>query len=155
MSMEITYLPISVNISTAHILIVGGGKVATHKATILNRFTDRATVIAPQISDGIKALPFMRKERMFWPSDLDGVNILFACTGNHQLNSQIKVMAGQRGILTSVCDAPSLCDFVSPAIYRNNNMTIAVGSDARDVKRSIRIRDRIKTLIENDILQID
>ena len=149
------YLPITIKIESARILIIGGGKVATHKAQILSRFTDKATVIAKEISEGIKALPFHSIEKEFEPSDLEGVQLLFVCTGDHILNHQIKLLASRRGILTSVCDDPSVCDFVSPAIYRDGNITIAVGSDAKDVKRSIRIRDRIKELIEDDTLQID
>lgn len=149
------YLPITLKITSTRILIVGGGKVATHKAQILSRFTHKATVIAKEISDGIKALPFHTVEKEFEPSDLEGVQLLFVCTGNHELNHRIKELASERGILTSVCDDPGVCDFISPAIYRNENITIAVGSDSKDVKRSIRIRDRIKELIEHDILRID
>ncbi len=149
------YLPITINIVSANILIVGGGKVATHKAQILARFTDHATVIAPEITEELKTLPFHFIEKAFEPSDLDGVQILFVCTGNHELNHEIKRLAAQRHILTSVCDDPAQCDFISPAIHREGNLTIAVGSDSRDVKRSIRVRNRIKELIENGILQID
>ena len=149
------YLPITIRIASANILIIGGGKVATHKAQILSRFTDSATVIAKEISDDIKALPFRAIEKEFEPSDLDGVQLLFVCTGDHDLNHSIKQLASERGILTSVCDDPSVCDFISPAIYRDDNITIAVGSDSKYVKRSIRIRDRIKELIENDTLRID
>ena len=149
------YLPITINIVSANILIVGGGKVATHKAQILARFTDHATVIAPEITEELKALPFHVIEKAFEPSDLDGVQILFVCTGNHELNHEIKQLAAQRHILTSVCDDPAQCDFISPAIHREGNLTIAVGSDSRDVKRSIRVRNRIKELIENGTLQID
>lgn len=149
------YLPITIKIVSANNLIVGGGKVATHKAQILARFTDKATVVAPEITDELKALPFQTKEKAFEPSDLDGVQLLFVCTGDHELNHQIKQLAAERHILTSVCDDPAQCDFISPAIYRNDNLTIAVGSDSRDVKRSIRVRNRIKELIENDTLQID
>ena len=149
------YLPITINIVSANILIVGGGKVATHKAQILARFTDHATVIAPEITEELKTLPFHFIEKTFEPSDLDGVQILFVCTGNHELNHEIKRLAAQRHILTSVCDDPAQCDFISPAIHREGNLTIAVGSDSRDVKRSIRVRNRIKELIENGILQID
>ena len=140
------FLPINIRISDAKILIVGGGKVATHKATILNRFTDRATVIAPEVSDGIKALPFHWEERPFSETDLEGVTLLFVCTGDHELNHQIHQVARQRGILTSVCDSPDECDFTSPAIYRDGDLTISVASDAKDVKRSIAIRDRIAAL---------
>ena len=149
------YLPISIRISDARILIVGGGKVATHKAQILHRFTDKATVIAKEISDEIKALPFTTIERSFREKDLDGINLLFVVTGDHELNHQIKDLASKRGILTSVCDDPAACDFISPAIYRQDNLTIAVGSDSRDVKRSIRVRNRIQQAIENGELDIE
>ena len=112
-------------------------------------------MIAPEITEELKALPFHVIEKAFEPSDLDGVQILFVCTGNHELNHEIKQLAAQRHILTSVCDDPAQCDFISPAIHRDGNLTIAVGSDSRDVKRSIRVRNRIKELIENGTLQID
>lgn len=149
------YLPITINIVSANILIVGGGKVATHKAQILARFTDRATVVAPEITDELRVLPFHLIEKEFEASDLDDVQLLFVCTGNHELNHEIKRLATQRHILTSVCDDPAQCDFISPAIHREGNLTIAVGSDSRDVKRSIRVRNRIKEMIENGTLQID
>lgn len=140
------FLPINIRISDANIMIIGGGKVATHKATILSRYTDKATVIAPEVSDGIKALPFKWEERSYSEADLEGVTLLFVCTGNHELNHQIYHQARQRGILTSVCDSPDECDFTSPAIYRDGDLTISVASDAKDVKRSIAIRNRIAAL---------
>lgn len=149
------YLPITIKIVSTNILIVGGGKVATHKAQILARFTDHATVVAPEITQELRALPFHVKEKEFEASDLEGVDLLFVCTGNHELNHEIKQLASARHILTSVCDDPAECDFISPAIYRDDNLTIAVGSDSRDVKRSIRVRNRIKELIENGTLDID
>ena len=149
------YLPITIKIVSANILIVGGGKVATHKAQILARFTTHATVVASEITEELKPLPFHIKDKTLEAADLDGVQLLFVCTGDHELNHQIKELAAERHILTSVCDDPAQCDFISPAIYRNDNLTIAVGSDSRDVKRSIRVRNRIKELIENDTLQID
>ena len=150
------FLPVSVRINGRKILIVGGGKVATHKAQILHRFTDEATVIAPEVSDELKQLPFTVIERPFEDQDLEGVQLLFVCTGDSALNHHIKELATRRGILTSVCDDPKFCDFISPAISRQDgdNLTIAVGSDSRDVHRSIRVRNRINELIKKGILDI-
>ena len=149
------FLPVSINISNRRILIVGGGKVAAHKAEILYRFTDQATVLAPEIDEKFQELPFLIKKKEYEPDDLNEFQLVYICTDNHELNRQIKKDAEGMGITASVCDAPDLCDFVSPAIYLNNNITIAVGSDAKEVKRSIAIRNRIKELIENGILRID
>lgn len=150
------FLPISVRVTDCNILIVGGGKVATHKAQILHLFTDKATVIAPEVSDEMRQLPFRIMERSFEDSDLKGVQLLFICTGDHALNHHIKEVAHKYGILASVCDDPAWCDFISPAISHeeDDNLTIAVGSDAKDVKRSIRVRNRINELIKENKLDI-
>ena len=152
--MSKVYLPITIKIASANILIVGGGKVATHKGVLLHRFADRATVIAPEVSDELKSLPYNIIERTFRADDLDGVDLLYVCTGDHELNHHIKRLAEERKILTSVCDDTDYCDFISPAIYSDGNLTIAVGSDSKDVKRSIRVRNRIQELIEKGILDI-
>lgn len=155
MNTTLNFLPISINIRNRRILIVGGGKVAAHKAAILSRFTNNATVLAPQIDDKFREIPFQIRKKKYEPDDLKDYQLVYICTDNHELNRQIKEDAQQKGIVASVCDAPDLCDFVSPAICSFNHITIAVGSDARDVKKSIAIRNRIQELIEDGTLRID
>lgn len=151
------FLPIGIRTAGKRVVIVGGGRVATHKAVILSRFTDSATVIAPQISTEIKSLPFQVVERPYTEGDLDGVSLLFICTGDRELNHRIKEQALRRGILASVCDDTDFCDFISPAIARrpDDNLTIAVCSDGRDVRRSIRVRNRINALVESGLLSLE
>lgn len=138
------FLPININIEGKRILIVGGGRVGLHKATILSRFTDDATVISPEFRDGFEKLPFTLITKNYEASDLDGAFMVYVCTENEALNRQIKKDAEERHVLASVCDNPSLCDFTSPAIFREDNITVAVASDAKDVHRSMRIRDAIR-----------
>lgn len=142
------FLPISINIEGKKILIIGGGRVGLHKATILHRFTSEATVISPQFKDGFEALPFTLIRKVYEPSDLDGALLVYVCTENAELNEQIKRDAEQRHVLASVCDNPSLCDFTSPAIFKDGDLTIAVASNAKDVHLSMRIRDAIKANIQ-------
>lgn len=151
------FLPIAVRITDGSILLVGNSREAVHKAKILHRFTDKVTVLAPTIPEEIKSLPFSFKEKQFEEKDLDGVRLLFISTGNHEENLRIKAAAARHGVLASVCDDPADCDFISPAISRQkgDNLTIAVGSDAKDVRRSIRVRNRINELIEDSTLDIE
>ncbi len=101
------FLPVSVRINGRSILIVGGGKVATHKAQILHRFTDQATVIAPEVSDALKQLPFTVIERPFEEGDLEGVQLRcrtigdITCTGlteskAHSVEDIIEEIAASR-----------------------------------------------------------
>lgn len=151
------FLPISVRITDKNILIVGGGREASHKAAILHRFTNKVTVVAPEVTESLKQLPFKIIERQFEESDLEGVQLLFVCTGDSQQNLKVKAIAEKHGILVSVCDDPKNCDFISPAISNTpcDPLTIAVGSDSKDVHRSIRVRNRINELIQNKQLNIE
>ncbi|MDR0744326.1 MAG: bifunctional precorrin-2 dehydrogenase/sirohydrochlorin ferrochelatase [Tannerella sp.] len=151
---EFIFLPVSVNITGKKLLIIGGGKVGFHKATILSRFTQEATVIAPEFHEGFTALPFGRVKKEYEKTDLDGAFLVYVCTENRQLNAKIKQDAEALGILASVCDDPAACDFISPAIYKNGDVTIAVSSNARNVRRSVGIRNRISDLVREGTIII-
>ena len=151
---DLQFLPISINVTNKKILLIGGGKVATHKGTIMARFVDNVTVIAPEFTPEIKKLPYIFIEKEYEKSDLEGFFLVYVCTGDHDLNARIKADSEELGILTSVCDAPLLCDFVSPAIHKADHITISVGSNARDVYKSVDIRNQIKELIDNGTIRI-
>jgi siroheme synthase-like protein len=146
---ELQFLPVSINITGKRIVLIGGGKVAFHKATILRRFVGEATVIAPEFHPEWESLPFELRRKTYEPEDLDGAFLVYICTGNQALNATVKADCEQRKILANVCDNPALCDFISPAIHKEGPVTIAVSSNAQDVRRSIAIRNRIKTWVEN------
>lgn len=151
---EYHFLPVSIDISGRRILIIGGGKVGYHKSLILNRYTDEATVISKTFHEGFEKLPFKRIQKAYEPEDLKGAWLVYICTENHELNARIKQDAGRYHVLASVCDNPALCDFVSPAVYKEGDLTIAVGSNAKDVHRSIRVRDAISRAIEKGLLDV-
>ncbi|HEY5593078.1 MAG TPA: bifunctional precorrin-2 dehydrogenase/sirohydrochlorin ferrochelatase [Paludibacter sp.] len=150
---DLQFLPISINVTNRKILLIGGGKVATHKGYIMARFVNQVTVIAPEFTDEIKQLPFTFIEKEYVKTDLFGFFLVYVCTENHELNAQIKVDAEALGILTSVCDAPMLCDFVSPAIHKEGNVTISVGTNGQNAMQSVAIRNQITELIEKGQIQ--
>jgi siroheme synthase (precorrin-2 oxidase/ferrochelatase) len=49
--------------------------------------------------------------------------------------------------LVNVADDASYSDFVSPAILKVEEMTIAVGSNGTNVKASIGLRNKIRNLL--------
>lgn len=151
---DLQFLPISINVTGKKILMVGGGKIATHKATIMKRFVDNVTVIAPDITSEIEALGFTLIRKEYEASDLDGYFLVYVVTANEELNRQVKADCEARGILASVCDAPLLCDFVSPAIHKEGYITVSVGSNAQNVYQSVDVRNQIKELFENGTLQV-
>lgn len=148
-----TYLPISYDITDKTILILGGTREALKKIRILQRFTDRFFVVARHVCDCIRdaQIPFVEKE--INSSDLDGYDILYSCTNNRSLDEQIVKWGHERNILVNIHDVPVLCDFVSPAIYKQDKISIAVSTSGEDALLAIALRDKLKEfLIKEQLL---
>ena len=144
------FLPISLNITDKKILLIGGGRIAGHKIGFLEQFTRNISLLAIEVIDSIKAKGYAYQEKPYEKSDLEGAFLVYACTNITELNLRVKADAESLGILTNVVDNPKHCDFVSPAIYKHNHITVAVGSNAQDVYRSIAVRNKIKQWLEED-----
>jgi siroheme synthase-like protein len=144
----LTFLPIGINISGKTLLIIGGGRVALHKAKILLRFTDNIKVVSQEFIEGFDSLPLTLLKQTYSAETLEGAFLVYACTDDSAVNARIRSDGAARGLLVSVCDNPKQCDFISPAIHREGHFTVAVSSDGRDVRRSIAIRDRIAAMLQ-------
>lgn len=152
--MKKNYLPISIDISDSKILIVGGGQSALKKIQILQRFEAQLEVVAENIIDEIVLTGVKCIRKKYESSDLKGYLMVYSCTNNEILNRRIVLDGSNAGVLVNVHDNPALCRFVSPAIYKNGNITVAVGSNAQDVQESIRLRNLIQEFLENQKTKI-
>lgn len=148
---SLQFIPVSLNITGKKILIIGGGKVALHKLTGIKHFSDNITILAPLINDEIITDPSLKfRIKYYERKDLRNYDLIYACTDNEEVNATIKKDASSQGLLVNVADSPELCDFVSPAIYTDGIITVAVSSGARDVKKAIQIRNTIKEFLLHD-----
>ncbi len=148
--MEKNFLPISLDISGQKILIIGGGQSALKKIKILQRFGAHLEVIAENIIEDVYSTGVKCFRKKYEKTDLNGYLMLYSCTNNETLDKQIVLDAKAVGVLANVHDNPALCQFVSPAIYQDGKITVAVGSNAEDVFESIRLRNLIRDFLENN-----
>ncbi len=146
-----TFMPISVDVSDKDILLIGGSALALHKIESLRKFTNNIVIVAKRVSTEIKEMGYRYWEKDYEPSDLKHGFIIYACTSNMELNKQIKSDGTELGKLVNVVDKPDMCDFVSPAIYRKSYMSVAVSSNGQNVYKSIRLRNKIKNLLDEDL----
>ena len=138
------YLPVSLNISDQKILIIGGGQSALKKIRILQRFEANLEVVAENITEEILSSGITCFKKRYDKSDLKGYLMLYSCTNNEELDIQIAQDGKEAGVLVNIHDKPALCQFVSPAIYKEGNIMVAVSSNAENVYESIRIRNLIQ-----------
>ena len=143
------YLPIAIDISNSKILIIGGGQSALKKIRILQRSDANIEVVAGNIIDEVYASGVICHLKKYEKSDLNGYLMLYSCTNNETLDKQIAEDGREAGVLVNVHDNPTLCQFVSPAIYRDGNLSVAVSSNAENVYEAIRVRNLIQEYLEN------
>ncbi len=148
------FMPISLDLNGKEILIIGGGKQGTHKVELLLRFSSNIRVISreftPKLFKLAKANGIPLIKSIYKKSLLKGAYVVYACTDSRELNKKILKDGHKRHQLVNVADDPNICDFVSPAIYIEDNMRVAVSSNGKDVHKSIRWRNIIKEYISSD-----
>ncbi len=150
-----SFMPIAIDVNDKKVLLIGGGKVAMHKIDILLQYANHIEVVALEIDDELKRKVSRWQEKAYQESDLDGSVIVYACTNIKELNAQVKADAAKRNILVNVVDNPAECDFVSPAIYKRNFVSVAVSSNARNVYKAIEVRNKIKEHLDHDSTLFD
>lgn len=146
--MKKKYLPISIDITDRKILVIGGGQSALKKIGILQRFGAVVDVVAENIIAEVYATGVTCILKTYEKADLKGYLMLYSCTNNEALDRQIVKDGTKAGVLVNIHDNPALCQFVSPAIYQDENISVAVGSNAENVYESIRVRNLIQEFLE-------
>lgn len=143
------FLPVNIRIDDKKILFVGGGKIAMHKIQTVEQYTRNITIVSPEIHPDLKSKGFTEIYKEYDKSDLDGFFLVYACTNNIDINRQIKSDANERRIMINVVDNRELSDFISPAVIKQDEMTIAVSSNGQNVKKSVEWRNRIREMLQN------
>jgi precorrin-2 dehydrogenase / sirohydrochlorin ferrochelatase len=147
--MKQQFMPIAIDVANKKILLIGGGKVALHKIESLKNYATNIVVIGKVVDNRIKEAGYNYIEKEYEISDLNDSVLIYACTNIRELNQQVKEDAHKLSKLVNVVDKPDECDFVSPAIYRNKNISVAVSSNGQNVYKSIEIRNIIGDFLNN------
>ncbi|GAO29637.1 precorrin-2 dehydrogenase/sirohydrochlorin ferrochelatase family protein [Geofilum rubicundum] len=149
-----SFLPVCLQIENEQILIIGGGKVALHKIEGLERFTRNIKVVAPEVVEGIRQRSWIEVDQKgYAPADLEGHLLVFAATDDPELNAQIKSDSLSHRCLVNLVDNPAKGDFASPAIFKHNNMAVAVSSNGENVHASVQWRNEIRSLVEDGTIK--
>jgi len=152
--MKKNFMPISIDISGQKILIIGGDQSAFKKLKILQRSDAEVEVLAKEVCPEIKKSGVRFFETEYHKKFLPGYLLLYSCTNNEVLDRQILNDGKEAGVLVNIHDKPAMCRFVSPAIYRNGDVSVAVSSNGKNVYESIRIRNLIQDYLQQIEKQI-
>ena len=147
--------PISLVLTGKAVLVVGGGEVAARKVKGLLDCETRITVVSPQLTSELRQLSgqgaCLWLEKTYDTSDLESVDLVFACTDAEDLNARISQDATERQLLVNVADRPDLCTFFLPSVLRRNSLSIAVSTDGSSPLTARLIRESLEKHVDDEI----
>ncbi len=147
------YYPIFLDLNERPCLVVGGGRVAWRKIAGLLECGARVTVVAPRVVDVIVEKA-REGELTLWPrefreDDLEGFFLVYAATDQSAVNAGVLDQARRRRLLAAAVDASwRQGDFLTPARFRRDGVTVAVSSDGQSCCRSRDLKNEIKELLK-------
>src|SRR3954451_24380890 len=135
------------DLNDVSVLVVGGGRVALRKVEGLLRSSAAVTVVAPSVSDGFRDLGVRIVERPYESADLDGVRLVITATDVPHVNAAVAGDATRRGIWVNSAVDPSNCTFTLPAVARDGDVTVAVGTGGASPALASRLRGEIEAFL--------
>ncbi|HOB75588.1 MAG TPA: bifunctional precorrin-2 dehydrogenase/sirohydrochlorin ferrochelatase [Phycisphaerae bacterium] len=136
--------PVELKLTGRTVLVVGGGEVAVRKVAGLLQAGATVRIVSPNFCQPLLNLREVTREaRAYSPECLDGVCLVFACTDDRQVNAAVAADARARGIWCNVADEPSECDFFVPAVHRQGELSISVGTGGASPRLAALLRDRL------------
>ena len=145
------FLPISLRIRDAHVLLVGGGQVATRKARLLLKAGARLTVVAPAIDAELQQLLVDHDGSWQQAEYSEGCTaaavLVVAATPSPDVNAQVYRDATARQVPVNVVDSPDLCSFIFPAIVDRSPLTVAISSGGNSPVLVRLLRRRIEAMV--------
>lgn len=147
--------PVQLNVINRDCLIVGAGKVALRKATMLLNAGAQVTVVAPTINEEIRTLVpkgLIVVERPFQSADVCGRFLVFAATDSREVNSAVAEYAKKKQILVNVADSRLESDFILPAVVQKEDLCLAISTNGINPGYAKLMKEYLATEIDESFL---
>lgn len=139
------FLPVMLRTTQMPCAVVGGGKIALRKVLALLRFGMDVTVIARELTPGLRKLVDRQlirwRPKKFSPLDLLFKKAVIAATDDEDVNRSVVRWAGRLKLHYNTVDNMELSEFIFPAVYRSGPLIVAISTQgyfpgaARKIKR--------------------
>jgi siroheme synthase-like protein len=129
MPVEIPLYPVNLRVDGLRCLVVGGGPVAARKADGLRRCGARVHVVAPEVGEGVRALPGVTwEERPYRAGEAAGYRLVMSATDDPDVTGTVFADAQEARVWVNAADDPAHCSFTLPAVARRGPLTVAVST---------------------------
>ena len=145
--------PIALLAEGRRCVVVGGGKVAAHKVSLLLDARASVTVVSPELGEPLAGMAgegrITHVARAFEPGDVRDAVVAFAATDDEQANAGVLDACRERGVLCCRVDGGwAEGDFMTPAMIRTDDLTVSVSTGGRSCRRAKQVKNALKQCLE-------
>lgn len=151
MAMKKPYFPLFVDLSEKKVYVIGAGTIAKRRIRSLIDFTDRLTVVAPEVNPELNTLEqegrivILRKK--FELKDIADADLVIAATNDHTLNNDIYEYCIEENILVNVCNDKKKCDFYFPGLAMTDQVVVGVTANGTNHKMAKKVVEKIREML--------
>lgn len=136
--------PVNLVVDGRSVLVVGGGRVATGKVRRLVEEGAVVTVVAPEISADIEAMPGVTTERRpYEAGEVSRYRLAVTATGT-PVDAQVFEEGEAAGVWVNAADDPAHCSFTLPAVARRGDIQVAVSTGGTSPAMASWLRARLE-----------
>ena len=150
---EVQY-PVELVVAGKRCVVVGGGSVAARKVAGLLAAGADVLVVAPVISDEIKATPVQKAEREYRRSDLEGAWLVIAATDDPEVNDEVYTDGENAHVWVNSADDPEACSFTLAAVLRRGPVTVAVSTSGHSPALAAWLKGQIADQLGPEIAEL-
>lgn len=145
------WLPITLRLAGARVLVVGGGEVAARKVRLLLKASPRIEIVALELNAELSELltqgMVTRSGKAFDPAQVQGCRLVIAATDDRELNRRVAAAADAANVPVNCVDDPAPSSFITPSLVERAPLWVAISSGGAAPVLARRLRERIEALL--------
>lgn len=145
--MNAALFPVFLKLQDRLCVVVGGGPIGAHKAKELLAAGARVRTVSPAFDAAWDELGVERHVRAFTAGDCAGAALVFAATGEPDVDAAIALDARAHGAWLNVVDVPERCDFYSGSTVRRGPLVVVIGTGGASPALARKVRERIDAVL--------
>lgn len=145
MPVEGLQYPVNLMLAGRSVLVVGGGPVATAKVQgLLEGGADTVTVVAPAVTDELRAMPVTIEERPYRSPEAADHRLVVTATGEPTVDHQVFLDADAAGVWVNSADDPANCTFTLPSRVRRGQLLVTFATGGQSPALATWLRRRFE-----------
>lgn len=141
--------PLFVSLVGKKVVIIGAGKIAARRISVLERFGAEIHVVAPACAEEIDQSMIQWKVGIFTEDDIEDAWLVIAATNDRTVNHAVFEACQRRNIPVSVADCAAESTFYFPAVCFGSQVTVGLVSDGSDHHAVSRTAKKIREMVDS------